>query len=101
MVVGGWGGCGGGCVVVYIYIHTNSRRLEHRDYLPRLSARQQTSHVWVTAQAHPIHLTVTGAHTLNFNSDISKQSRGDPKAVRQKVLTCGSALQLQSVLRSL
>ena len=24
----------------YIYIHTNSRRLEHCDYLPRLSARQ-------------------------------------------------------------
>ena len=32
---------------IYIYIHTNSRRLEHRDYLPRLSARQKS--LWFCA----------------------------------------------------
>ena len=44
------------------------------------------------AWAHPIPLTVTGAHTLNFNSDLTKHTRRDPKAIEQKGLTCDSAL---------
>ena len=37
-------------------------------------------------QIHPIYLTVTGAHALNVDNSLTKQSWEDSKAVEQKDL---------------
>ena len=42
---------------IYIYIHTNSRRHEHRDYLPRLSARQLLLLLLLLCHQAPFYVT--------------------------------------------
>ena len=47
-----------------------------------------TTYMVGAALTHPIHLAIAGTHTLNLNSDFTKQSRGNPKAVRWERLAC-------------